>query len=136
VRRPFAALTITLALSALAGCGDSGDPEADKTDGPGMSVTENVATTTEFFRAIASNDPAKVTAALDLVAPGSPALSYVRLFQEGLAAGPANTLTVNNGRYKICLADAPTSCHTYAAIVLADGKVNDFTIDGKKIRIR
>ena len=101
-----------------------------------MSVTENVATTTKFFRAIASNDPAQLNTALDLVAPGSPALSYVRLFQEGLTPGPANTLTVNNGRYKICQVEAPKTCHTYGAIVLADGKVNDFTIDGKKIRIR
>jgi predicted small lipoprotein YifL len=137
VRRPLAALTIALALTALAGCGESGKSEADKTAGPGMNPTENASTASHYFRAVASNDPAQLTEAFALAAPESPALSYLHLVQEGLdATGTPDTVTENNGRFKICLADAPQTCHSYAAIVLTDGKINDFTIDGKKIRIR
>ena len=86
---------------------------------------------------MASKDLAKVEAAFDLAAPDSPAQSYLQLVAQGLEAGAtADTMTVTNGRYKLCLADSPQTCHTFAAIVLADGRVNDFTIDGKKIRLR
>ena len=137
MRRPLAALTITLALVA-AGCGSSGKPESDKTAGPGMSITENKATAAGFFQAIASKDPAKLHAAVDLVAPKSPARSYLQLLIDGLPAEPAkpDSVTADNGTYKLCSASAPASCHTFGAVVLVDGKVNDFTVDGKKIRLR
>lgn len=138
MRRPLAALTITLALTAAAGCGSSGKPESDKTAGPGMSITANKATADDFFRAIAGKDRATLQAALDLVAPKSPARSYLQLVIDGLAAEPAtpDSVTADNGTYKLCSTSAPSSCHTFGAIVLIDGKVSDFTVDGKKIRLR
>jgi len=102
-----------------------------------MNPTKNAATGTEYFTALASNDPTQVEAAYDLAAPRSRALSYLRLVHDGLAqVGTPDTLTEDQGTYKLCKADKPTVCHTFAGVTLSDGKVNDFTIDGKKIRIR
>ena len=137
MRRPLAALVLSLALAfVLVGCGDSGKPDAAKNTA-GANPTENAATGTRFFTAIASNDPAKVAAAYDLAAPGSRALSYLQLVHDGLtAAGTPATMTEDQGTYKVCAADKPTQCRTYAGVTLSDGKVNDFTVDGKPIRIR
>jgi hypothetical protein len=140
VRRSLAALAIALTVVvALAGCGDSGKSGAPGTpkNTAGMDPTKNAATATQFFEAVASNDPAKVEAAYELAAPNSPALGYLKLLHDGLEqSGAASTVTVKNGRYQLCLADAPKTCHTFSAVVLSDGKVNDFTVDGKKIRLR
>lgn len=138
MRRPLAGIVSTVLIAVvLTGCGDSGQAPATKAAGPGMSPTENAHTATRFFTAVASNDPAAVEAAYGLAAPGSPALSYLKLLHDGLGqtATPA-AVTVNNGRYRVCSATTPPACHTFAAIVLSDGKVNDFTVDGKKIRLR
>ncbi|RNL78895.1 hypothetical protein EFL95_07510 [Nocardioides marmorisolisilvae] len=124
------------AITVLAGCGDSGKSDAHQ-QGPGMDPTKNAAVGTQFFTAVASNDPATVEAAYDLAAPASRALSYLKLVHDGLtAAGTADTMTEDQGTYKLCQADKPTVCHTFAAVTLSDGKVNDFTVDGKRIAIR
>lgn len=127
-----------LAAVVLAGCGEDDKPApAAPRNTAGMDPQKNAATATRFFTAVASNDPAQVEAAYDLAAPASPALSYLEMLHDGLdETGEAATMTVNNGRYKLCLAAMPNSCHTFAGIVLSDGKVLDFTIDGKRIRIR
>jgi hypothetical protein len=102
-----------------------------------MNPTKNAATGTQYFTALASNDPAQVETAYDLAAPGSRALSYLKLVHDGLAqAGTPDTLTEDQGTYKVCRADKPTTCHTFAGVTLSNGKVNDFTVDGKKISIR
>jgi hypothetical protein len=120
----------------VAGCGNSGTPDAPRNTA-GTDPQKNASAATQFFRAVASNDPDQVAAAYGLAAPLSPAMSYLQLLHEGLTqTGIADTVSVNNGRYKVCRAGSPKICHTYSAIVLSDGKVNDFTIDGKKIRLR
>lgn len=137
MRRSLAALALTVtAVAGLSGCGDSGTPETPKNTA-GLNPAGNTATATLFFDAVASNDPVKVEAAYTLAAPKSRALSYLQLVRSGLtAAGTPDTVTEDNGRYTLCRAAQPTSCRTFAAIVLADGKVNDFTVDGKRIQIR
>ncbi|MFL6106540.1 MAG: hypothetical protein ACJ72L_06230 [Marmoricola sp.] len=139
--RPLAAilatvLATTLATAVLAGCGDSGKPETPR-QAAGTDPMHNASTGTQFFTAIASNDPSKVAAAYDLAAPGSRALTYAKLVHDGLTStGTADTLTEAQGTYKLCRADQPSACHTYAAVTLSEGKVNDFTVDGKRIAIR
>lgn len=134
MRRFLAVLAVVLVASAIAGCGNEAKPAAAKNTG--QDPRQNAATATHFFQAVASNDPDKLTSALELTAPSSPARSYLDLVQHGLdVPRPPDTLTVDGGRYKICKADLP-SCHTYAAVVLSDGKVDDFTVDGKRIRLR
>lgn len=144
MRRPLAALLLNVlvaavAVTSLAGCGDestTAEPKVPRNTA-GTNVGENVATATQYFAAVASNDPAHVEAAYGLAAPASPALSYLKLVHDGLSGtGAADQVTVVKGRYRICKAASPRSCHTYSQVVLTDGKINDFTIDGKKIRIR
>ena len=144
MRRPRPALLLNLLLAAvavlsLAACGDEGPTTGPKVprNTAGTNVQENLATATQYFTAVASNDPAHLEAAYGLAAPGSPALSYLKLVHDGLTrAGTADQVTVDQGRYRICRSDAPTRCRTYSQVVLTDGKVNDFTVDGKRIRIR
>jgi len=137
VRRFAIALFVTLTSAVLlAGCGDADEPAAPKNTA-GMNPAQNASTATRYFQAVASNDPARIRAAAGQAAPGSPALSYLELVGSGLTGtGPADTVTEHDGRYRICRVGSPKTCHTYSAIVLVDGKVNDFTVDGKKIRLR
>ncbi|MFL6024535.1 MAG: hypothetical protein ACJ72O_14450 [Marmoricola sp.] len=136
MRRALDVFLLSALATVLVACGSTGKPETPKNTA-GMDPKANAATVTKFFDAVASNDPVKVEAAYALAAPGSPALSYLTLLRGGLQQpGQASRVTADNGHYLVCLASMPTSCHTFAAVVLTDGKVNDFTVDGKKIRIR
>lgn len=129
-------LVTVLGTAVLAGCGDSGTSETPK-HAAGTDPTHNASTGTQFFTAIASNDPSKVAAAYGLAAPGSRALTYAKLVHDGLTStGTADTLTEDQGTYTLCKADRPKACHTFAAVTLSDGKVNDFTVDGKRIAVR
>ncbi|MET3963367.1 hypothetical protein ABIE44_003301 [Marmoricola sp. OAE513] len=149
-RRPAAllavlALTLGLGLSA---CGGDDDPKSKagakpsstalpSATGPGTTPSVNFATGQDFFEALASNDPDQLTAVEDLVAPQSDAAGYVRALIASLSSAaekPAalELRTPEPGVYRLC-STTGAGCSKVTAVVLTDGKVSSFKLDGKAV---
>jgi hypothetical protein len=143
LRALAAALILVAATGLVAGCGGSSKPSAHKTpQGPGMKPSENIATAGAFFTALGAGDPASLATATADAAKGSRAAEYVGYLTDLAAARSDAQITTSAGTvsatadagYRICV--KPTSCATYDAIVLADGKVSSFDVAGKPIATR
>jgi hypothetical protein len=136
-RRLLAVPAALLLALALAGCGGEKDSANDtpSTVLPGSDPSQNADVGLRYFTAVASNDPETIGDAFDLAAPGSQALKYlgdVRSDANSGATMPAGTLAKTDAGYRVCV--KPGSCHKYGGIILADGKVSTFTVDGKQLK--
>ena len=150
--RRLTALLLAVALTGpglLSACGGDDKPNAKPAKstssstalppatGPGTTPSVNFATGTSFFEALASNDPDQLTAVEDLVAPKSDAAEYVAALIAALTAAdpkPA-ALTLKSpeeGSYKLC-STTGAGCNKIAAVVLTDGKISSFKLDGKPV---
>lgn len=137
-RHPISLAAVVLCLSlGVAGCGgDDPKPEGAGTPtpsitGPGTDPSANFTTADEFMQALAANTKADLAGAEALVAPKSAAARYLVKAQDGVSAGPLTLTAVSKGTYRLC---AGTDCTVISDIVLADGKISSFKVDGKQTR--
>lgn len=138
-RTAVLAVVAVLALSASA-CGGDDEPEKAKPKpaqtsltGPGVKPEENFATAEKFFTAIADATPENLEKAAELAAPGSDAARHVQ-YLKGLAeSAPAGGTAEEDGpgRYQMC-DPTGTGCITVTDVLLIDGKVSSFKLDGKR----
>lgn len=136
---PALALVLSLGLSA---CGEDKEPTTTPTPsgtptvivtGPGSDKAENLNTGTVFIEALVANTAESLATARSLTAPKSGAARYVADLQEELPQG-AKPLTSSEpaaGEYRLC---AGEDCIVLTGLVLADGKISSFKVDGKQVR--
>lgn len=126
-------------VSLAAGCGGDDDPK-DATPqstptasltGPGTDASENFTTGDEFARALADNTPESLAKAEDLVAPKSAASRYLEDAADAVDQGPLTLTETGTGRYELC---AGSDCTVLSDLVLADGRISSFKVDGKQAR--
>ena len=136
------AASAALVVSTLAGCGGSDEPSKNaesSTLRPGSDPAENASVAQRYFEAVVSNDADVQSDALEFAAPESPAATYLtHLANTATAYAGAgeerkpDQLTEVAGGYRACLT-GDGDCVKYSALVLSDGKLNSFTVDGAAI---
>jgi len=129
------------ALTLIAGCGGDDEPSAAGSSttptasltGPGTDISENFVTGNDFIDALAANTPESLAGAKSLVAPKSGAARYLTRTAKALAkdAAPLDVTEPNEGRFRLC---AGPQCSVLSDLVLSDGKVSSFKVDGKQVR--
>lgn len=130
-------VVLTAVLVLATGCGgDDAKPTSSPSSspsltGPGTDPSANFTTADEFMQALAANTKADLAGAEALVAPKSAAARYLVKAQDGVSAGPLTLTAVSKGTYRLC---AGTDCTVISDIVLADGKISSFKVDGKQAR--
>jgi hypothetical protein len=146
-------LVVTLAaVAALASCGGtSGSPNDSgpvnvAPASPGASGLPSKATLHTYFDAIANATVPSYEKALAVAAPGSPAAGFVTYLraaaqavldsgQELEAAGAR--AVVRDGGFWFCSGSGTSrTCFRYTDITGADGKVVDFSVNGKPVADR
>ena len=132
-------MTSVVALSAGCGGGDGpktstspGTPQSSLT-GPGTDQSENLSTGEKFIQALAANTAESLAEARTLTAPRSGAAKYVADAQAALSGTtqPRTMTELAQGRYRFC---AGTDCSVVADLVLLDGRISTFKVDGKQLR--
>ncbi|RNL63669.1 hypothetical protein EFK50_07960 [Nocardioides marmoriginsengisoli] len=135
------AASVTLAVSTLAGCSGSDQPsknDDNSTVRPGSDPAENANVAQRYFEAVVSNDADTQSDALEFAAPDSSAAAYLTHLANSSTAYAGvgkerapDRLTEIPGGYKVC--GAGGECVEYSALILADGKLNSFTVGGAAI---
>lgn len=140
-RRPALAFVVATAVLVLVGgCGGDDETSADtpatpttSLTGPGTDLSENLSTGEEFIEALATNTAESLAQAQALTAPKSGAARYVADAQDALTstAKPWTKTVLGEGRYRFC---AGPDCTVLTDLVLLDGQVSTFKVDGKQLR--
>lgn len=141
-RAAVATSTLVLLLGATACGGDDKEPKADPSPskvvvtGPGSDPTENFDTADQFVAALAGNTAADLEEARGLAEAKSGASRYLDAVEAGFADGSTEALTVTEkpqGSYQLCPAGGK-GCTEITELVLINGKVSTFKVDGKQQR--
>jgi hypothetical protein len=148
---PLVALPAVVSLAVLAGCGT---PASPNDSGPvkvapasrGASDLPSKATLHTYFDAIANATVSSYDKALKVAAPGSPAAGFViylraaadAVVDSGQEVDAANARAlVKDGGFWFCNGSGSSrTCFRYTDITGADGKVVDFSVNGKPIADR
>jgi len=137
------------AVAVLASCGgtpaspnDSGPVEVAPAS-PGATGLPSKATLHTYFDAVANATVASYDQALKVAAPGSPAAGYVTylraaaqaVLDSGQELEAANArAVVKDGGFGFCNGSGSSrACFRYTDITGADGKVVDFSVNGKPV---
>jgi hypothetical protein len=140
------------ALAVLASCG--GTPASPNDSGPvkvapaspGATDLPSKATLHTYFDAVANATVASYDKALEVAAPGSPAAGFVTYLRaaaqavldsgQELEAADARAV-VKDGGFGFCNGSGSSrTCFRYTDITGADGKVVDFSVNGKPVARR
>lgn len=150
MKLPAGLLAVATALVvSLSACSDDQVPQAK----PGTSSAKTAAATSAtgpssdsvdaLFEALASNDVAEMTDALELVAPGSVAELYLKhqaavtqAYLDGGDVEEPDALTEEDGKYTSCYADEEDDCVVWADVEAGGDRVANFTVDGKALDSR
>lgn len=157
-----AALAALVAVSGCSGSktspaeDDEGEAQQMSSEASTSSTTETSESTEEaagsedlptdedlqvFVEAIASNDVAAAEDARSLAVEGSVADAYLTyqahvaqaLVDAGMANMASETVESTDEGFEICLESEPEDCSTFADFAGSDGKVQNFTVDGKSL---
>lgn len=117
----------------------AGSPQSSQS---GQGVHSDPAATKKYFEALASDDSATITLASEHAAPDSPAQDYLTYkagvaasnLQAGFRVQPEELLDMGTS-FEICPAviSEQDPCEIYADFEYKDGKLFDFTQDGKQL---
>lgn len=128
-------------MTLAAGCGGNNAPESagapaepvSSLTGPGADLGENLSTGERFIESLAENTASSLAEARALTAPRSGAFRYVAAAQVALAGTtqPWAMTVLGEGRYRFC---AGTDCTVITDLVLLDGRISTFKVDGKQLR--
>lgn len=139
-RTALLAVVLAVILTLATSCGGDDEAKSGQTPsasasltGPGVDPAANFTTADRFIEALAANTAEGMANAKALVAPKSAAARYLATAQGDLVAG-SGTATVTEasaGSYRLC---AGTTCTEIAGLVLTDGKISSFKVDGKQVR--
>ena len=139
---PAAALAVVLAV--VPSCSSDDDSGAGSADGSGADSSSALPSDAElqsYFGAVASYDVDALEAAEPIAADDSPALDYLH-YQEAYAASseaggnplPSAEAEPTDDGFEACLdAGEGEECATWADLEGADGKLVDFTVDGRDL---
>ena len=138
-RTSLIVVALVAVLSVAGGCGGDDDPKdaapqptpSATLTGPGTDATENFSTGDEFAQALADNTTESLAAAKELVAPKSAASRYLKDAADAVDRGALTLTETRTGRYELC---ADEDCTVISDLVLADGKISSFKVDGKQAR--
>ncbi|GAA4837401.1 hypothetical protein [Garicola koreensis] len=94
-----------------------------------------------YVEALASNDVAAAEDARSLTVEGSVADAYLTyqahvaqaLIDAGMANMASETVESTDEGFEICLESEPADCSIFADFVGSDGKIQNFTVDGKSL---
>lgn len=131
---PRVVVALLVALALLSACsGDDDDPPSPVTSSA-LPTDDELA---DYFGAVASYDPARLEAAVEVAAPGSPAedyLGYLRGFAASAVAGgqpveAAEAAPVEGGFEACGGSGAADECVTWSDLVGEGGALADFSVD-------
>ena len=143
-------LAIALALTLASGCGgglktsdSKGGATAKSVDQPDVGTKANSKELSLFFTAVAESDIDKLTEAKKLAAPDSIAFAYASeqldvansVLDSGTPTTDPQTLKETDDGYEGCVPDG-ADCTKWADIESRDGKIANFTVNGKEINDR
>lgn len=141
MKRSITVLVIALISGALAlsGCSSS------QSSAEGSAEEKiDLGTAVEYFESLATKDPVKMEAAVELAAAGSPAqasaitsLAGERTYQQDQAeaSGQPGEVSVEGGTISVCDLEWDF-CREYTDIKVEDGQIADFSVDGRQIKDR
>ena len=135
LRVPVLLLAVLLPLGLVAGCSED---KAEPATGPGLPSQADLKS---YFQAITGSDlDALAAAQTEVAAEGSLAQGYAAYVAEyNIAANaadapvdPFDVEEVDNG-FKACVGDSPDQCATWTDLEGKDGKLANFTVNGRKL---
>ena len=135
LRVPVLLLAVLLPLGLVVGCSED---KAEPATGPGLPSQADLKS---YFQAITGSDlDALAAAQTEVAAEGSLAQGYAAYVAEynvaaNAADAPVDPFDVEevDGGFKACVGDSPDQCATWTDLEGKDGKLANFTVNGRKL---